>query len=46
MLYVISIALSLLGGFVCGALFFRNNQAKLQDIEAKAKAEIESLRKK
>ena len=33
MIYIIAIALSLVAGFVAGALFFRNNQKKIESAE-------------
>ena len=44
MFYLIAIALSLLGGFVCGFLFYRNNAAKLQTKESEGKKLLEALK--
>lgn len=45
MLYLISIALSLVAGFVVGALFYRKNGAKVAQIEAKAKDAYDTIKK-
>lgn len=45
MLYLISIALSLLAGFIVGALFYRKNGAKVAQIEAKAKDAYDTIKK-
>lgn len=45
MLYLISIALSLLGGFICGFLFYRNNTTKIQAKESEGKKLLEALKK-
>jgi uncharacterized protein YneF (UPF0154 family) len=46
MLYIIAIALSLLGGFVCGFLFYRNNASKLQTKESEGKKLLDALKGK
>lgn len=46
MLYLIAIILSLLAGFVAGALFFRNNKAKLESKEAEGRKLLEALKGK
>jgi uncharacterized protein YneF (UPF0154 family) len=46
MLYVISIVLSLLGGFVCGFLFYRNNTAKIQTKESETRKLLDALKGK
>jgi uncharacterized protein YneF (UPF0154 family) len=46
MLYLISIVLSLLAGFACGVLFFRNNAAKIKSTEDKGKALLAALKGK
>ena len=45
MIYIISITLSLLAGFICGALFYRKNGAKVAQIEAKAKDAYDTIKK-
>jgi len=46
MLYLIAITLSLLAGFVAGALFFRNNRAKLEAKESEGKRLLDALKGK
>jgi len=46
MLYVISIVLSLLGGFVAGLLLYRNNVAKLQAKESETRKLLDALKGK
>ena len=46
MLYLIAIALSLLGGFVCGFLFYRNNAAKIQTKESDTRKLLDALKGK
>lgn len=46
MLYLIAIVLSLLGGFACGFLFYRNNAKKSQSIESEGKKLLEALKGK
>ena len=46
MIYVIAIVLSLLGGFVAGALFFRNNKAKLEAREDEGRKLLDALKGK
>jgi hypothetical protein len=46
MLYLIAIVLSLLAGFACGFLFFRNNAAKIKTTEDKGKALLDALKGK
>ena len=45
MLYLISIALLLVAGFIVGALFYRKNGAKVAQIEAKAKDAYDTIKK-
>ena len=44
MLYLIAIVLSLLGGFACGFLFYRNNAKKSQSIESEGKKLLDALK--
>lgn len=46
MLYLIAIALSLLGGFACGFLFYRNNAKKAGSIESEGKKLLDALKGK
>lgn len=46
MLYLIAIVLSLLAGFVAGALFFRNNAAKLKAKEDEGRKLLDALKGK
>lgn len=46
MLYLIAIVLSLLGGFVCGFLFYRNNAKKANSIESESKKLLDALKGK
>ena len=45
MLYLIAIVLSLLGGFACGFLFYRNNIVKIQAKESEGKKLLDALKK-
>lgn len=44
MSYLIVSALSLLAGFVAGALVFRKHAAKASELEAKGKAALDALK--
>ena len=44
-IYLIAIVLSLLGGFVAGILFARNNASKLKSTEDKGKALLDALKR-
>lgn len=46
MLYVISIVLSLLAGFACGALFWRKNAERLKATESEGKKLLDALKSK
>ena len=43
MIYLIAIVLSLLAGFACGFLFYRNNTAKIQAKESEGKKLLAAL---
>lgn len=45
MLYLISIALSLVAGFVVGALFYRKNGKKVASIESKVIDAYDTIKK-
>lgn len=45
MLYIISIVLSLLAGFVVGALFYRKNGKKVAAIETKVMDAYDNIKK-
>jgi hypothetical protein len=45
MLYIISIALSLLAGFIVGALFYRKNGNKVASIESKVMDAYDTIKK-
>jgi uncharacterized protein YneF (UPF0154 family) len=45
MLYIISITLSLLAGFICGVLFYRKNGVKVASIETKVKDAYDDIKK-
>jgi hypothetical protein len=44
MSYIIISALSLIAGFVAGALVFRKHAAKASELEAKGKAALDALK--
>jgi hypothetical protein len=45
MIYIISITLSLLAGFICGALFYRKNGVKVSSIEHKVRDAYDDIKK-
>lgn len=45
MLYLISIALSLVAGFIVGALFYRKNGKKVASIESKVIDAYDTIKK-
>jgi len=45
MLYLISVALSLIAGFLIGALFYRKNGKKVASIESKVMDAYDTIKK-
>lgn len=45
MLYIISITLSFLAGFIVGALFYRKNSIKVASIESKVVEAYDTIKK-
>ena len=44
MSYIVISALSLIAGFVAGALVFRKNAAKASELEAKGRAALDAIK--
>lgn len=44
MSYIVISAISLIGGFVAGALVFRKHAAKASELEAKGRAALDALK--